>query len=135
MLNILLSLLVPVAAILVSVACQPLVETTWPSIMLLTIGGVGASSYVPVFASSMLSLVAGIWVRGKVQDRAQMWVSLIGPLLWLGFIIWLMVRGSAGPIAVNPITVCLLLSGVVPALATGLGWYVSPRFVRRGASV
>ena len=135
MLNVLLSLLVPVAAIFVAIACQPLVETTWPRITLLTIGGVGAGSYVPVFASLMLSFGAGIWVRRRVRDRAQMWVSLIGRLLLLGFMIWLIVHRSVGPIAVNHITVCLLLTGIVPALATGLGWHISPRFVRRGANV
>jgi hypothetical protein len=116
-----MSVMVMAAAIFLAVALQPLVTLIWPAIDSIAIGGLGASSYVPMFSSVIFTLTAGYWLRRTNANRIHLWVVLLIPSLWLALMLVILLR-SPGPLALNRFAVFILLCGLFPVGSTVIGW-------------
>lgn len=121
-----ISAMVMAAAMFIAVALQPLITVIWPAIDSIAIGGLGASSYVPMLSSIIFTLFAGYWIRRTTGNRVPLWAVLLVPSLWLALMLVILLR-SPGHLAVNRFTVFILLSGLFPVGSTFAGWMAAAR--------
>lgn len=127
--SLLLCLLLPPAAIVGAAACQPIATYVWPSLNFLSIHGIIVSSFVPIPFLLLLPVWVGYWLEWYVKLRWLLWVTVAGPLIWLGLLLRALLS-SPGHLVLNQFTVYILFAAVLPIAATLCGWALSSRASR-----
>jgi hypothetical protein len=117
--------LLPLGALAMAVAAQPLVTALVPAVERFAIGGLSADSYIPIVVSAVLCFGVGYWSGKRVRSRPILGSLAIFPVLWLGFVIWMMHLLGAGTFSEYASAVYFEVAGVAPLGAVLAGWTIA----------
>ena len=123
--KLVLNLVLPALAIVLSALAQLALTTFWPGIQFVHSDFVSVDSYIVLLLALVLSFVAGRLARRSVPTVAGAAVAAIAPMAWFALIF----RGSfliGGSISwFQPLTIIMLSSAIAPLIGVALGWALS----------
>jgi hypothetical protein len=107
------------------VVAQPLLTMLFPAIENHSVGGLRADSYVPCIVGSLLCGVLGYQLGMRMRSGRTAVLLAVFPFIWIGLSVWILRSLGATTVVVNSISVCIVLTGVMPLLGVLAGWAVA----------
>ena len=127
-LEVVVSLALPAAAIVIAALAQLVLTAIWPGIRAIRSSIVSIDSYFVLILAVGLCFVAARWIRRKICTRFGATCALVAPSLWLAIFAKGTLFLGHGPIAWSrPITIFAIVTAVAPLISVGLGLAL-PRF-------
>jgi hypothetical protein len=117
-----LLVLLTMVAIGAGVVAQPVLAILFPAIENHTVGGLRADSYVPCIVGSLLCGILGYQLGMRMRSGRTAALLAAFPVIWIGLSAWILRSLGATTFVVNPFSVCIILTGIMPLLGVLAGW-------------